>query len=425
MSLFFHRKKSRDDVNLFFKIFDPMNDTSAANQIADDLYYVGVNDRTSALFEGMWPLPHGISYNAYLLTGPKTALIDTVETCYFDTLLEKIRRIIGERPVDYLVINHMEPDHSGCAALIRKYYPQIRIVASRQALSMLKGFYDLEGDSLAAADDTVVDLGNRRLNFRLTPMVHWPETMMTLETSRNILFSGDAFGTFGALNGGCLDSRIDTALYGDEMVRYYSNIVGRYGPAVQKALGKLAGLPVRMICPTHGPVWHQEKDRVIDLYDRLSRYQASPGITLAYGSMYGHTEAMAETIAEALSALGVRRIAMHNVSTSDASYILSDVFRYQGLILGAPTYNASLYPAMESLVSKLRNREICNRFLGCFGSFSWAGAAVKTLREFAENSRMEFIGQAVEMKQGINEDIRRQCRELAQAMAARLDGADQ
>lgn len=398
-----------------------MNDPITANQIADDIYYVGVNDRTSALFEGMWPLPHGISYNAYLIDDRKTALIDTVDACYFDILLQKIRRHIGDRPIDYLVINHMEPDHSGCVAMIRQYYPNIEIVASRQALSMLKGFYGLQGNCLAATDDTVLDLGTRRLNFRLTPMVHWPETMMTLETSQGVLFSGDAFGTFGALNGGCLDERIDTALYGGEMVRYYSNIVGRYGSAVQKALGKLDGLPLRMICPTHGPVWCSEKDRVIRLYDRLSRFQASPGVTLAYGSMYGHTEQMAETIAEALSARGVRCIAMHNVSTSDASYILTDVFRYRGLILGAPTYNASLYPAMESLVSKLRNREVCHRYLGCFGSFSWAGAAVKSLREFAENSRMEFVGPAVEMKQGIDEDIRTQCQALAEEMAARLE----
>lgn len=398
-----------------------MNDLLQANRIAGNIYYIGVNDRTSALFEGMWPLPLGISYNSYLIADRKTALVDTVDMCYFQRWLENIRAILGERPLDYLIINHMEPDHSGCVSLIRKYYPQVTIVASRQALSMLEGFYSVTGNSIQATDDTKLDLGEHQLCFRLTPMVHWPETMMTFDTTQGVLFSGDAFGSFGALNGGFSDTRIDTSRYRDEMVRYYSNIVGRYGQPVQKALEKLKGLPVRALCSTHGPVWIQEKDQVVELYDRLSRYQASTGVTLAYGSMYGNTERMAETIAQELSRLGVRTIAMHNVNNVDASYILADVFRYRGLILGAPTYNTTLYPPMEALVSKLRNREITHRLLGCFGSFSWAGAAVKTLREFAENSRMEWVEPAVEMKQGIDADTRKQCRELAAAMVARLE----
>lgn len=243
---------------------------NSTHPIKGQIHYVGVNDRTTTLFEGMWPLPKGVSYNSYLIADQKTALIDTVETCYFDTFLEKIRAILGDRPIDYLIINHMEPDHSGSIGLIRRYYPQVTLVASRQALGMLEGFYGLTENTLQASEDTVLELGHHRLSFQMTPMVHWPETMMTFDAAEGVLFSGDAFGTFGALNGGCLDARIDTEEYWDEMVRYYSNVVGRYGQPVQKALAKLKNLPVSMICSTHGPVWVQEKDRVISLYDRWS-----------------------------------------------------------------------------------------------------------------------------------------------------------
>lgn len=306
---------------------------NSTHPIKGHIHYVGVNDRTTVLFEGMWPLPKGVSYNSYLIADQKTALIDTVETCYFDTFLEKIRAILGDRPIDYLIINHMEPDHSGSIGLIRRYYPQVTLVASRQALGMLEGFYGLTENTLQASEDTVLELGHHRLSFQMTPMVHWPETMMTFDAAEGVLFSGDAFGTFGALNGGCLDARIDTEEYWDEMVRYYSNVVGRYGQPVQKALAKLKNLPVSMICSTHGPVWVQEKDRVISLTTAGAATRRTRR-NFAYGSMYGNTERMAETIAEELSQRGIRKIRLHNLSKSDPSYILADVFRYRGLILG-------------------------------------------------------------------------------------------
>lgn len=390
-------------------------------EITDKIYYVGVNDRNKELFEGLWPLPNGVSYNSYLIDDEKVCLIDTVEVDFFMPYLKNIREVLGDRQIDYLVINHMEPDHSGAIELIRKYYPGVKIVANKKTFGMIEGFYGVTADEVEVKNGSTLSLGKHQLSFVLTPMVHWPETMMTFDAAEGVLFSGDAFGTFGALNGGCLDARIDTEEYWDEMVRYYSNVVGRYGQPVQKALAKLKNLPVSMICSTHGPVWVQEKDRVISLYDRWSRYEAERGVTLAYGSMYGNTERMAETIAEELSQRGIRKIRLHNLSKSDPSYILADVFRYRGLILGAPTYNATLFPAMESLLSKILNRDIKGRYLGYFGSFSWAGAAVKSLGEFAEKSRFEIVGQPVEMKQGIRDDIRRQCRELAEAMVARLD----
>jgi flavorubredoxin len=391
-------------------------------EIKKDIHYVGVNDRTTALFENLWPLPYGVSYNAYLINDEKVALIDTVEASRFSTFLANIRRIIGERPIDYLVVNHMEPDHSGSIALLKQYYPNLTVVGNKKTFEMCEGYYALTGERLTVAEGDTLTLGQHTLQFAMIPMVHWPETMVTYDATAKALFSGDAFGCFGALNGGVVDKDIDTHIYHEEMVRYYANIVGKYGAPVQKALKKVATLEVETLCPTHGPVWQEEAEKVIATYDRLSRYEAEPGVVIAYGSMYGHTEEMAEAIAQALSQQGVKKIVLHDVSHSHHSYILADVFRYQGLILGCPTYNGQLYPETESLVSKLQSRDIKGRYLGWFGSFTWAGAAVKKLTELAEALKYEAVGEPVEVKQAMTEANREQCAALAQAMAEKIKG---
>ena len=309
-------------------------------EISNKTYYVGVNDRNKNLFEGLWPLPNGVSYNSYLVVDDKVCLIDTVEVDFFTQYLENIREVIGERPVDYLVINHMEPDHSGSIALVKKYYPEIKIVGNKKTFSMIQGFYGIADDFVTVNNGDTLSLGEKELTFVLTPMVHWPETMVTL--CGDILFSGDAFGCFGALNGGVVDEEINCDTFWLEMTRYYSNIVGKYGVPVQNALKKLAGVKLEYICSTHGPVWHQYIDKVIGIYDSLSKYEAKPGLVICYGTMYGNTERMAEHIARAASQAGVKDIVMYNVSKTHHSYIIRDIFRYQGLIVGAPTYNAGL-----------------------------------------------------------------------------------
>lgn len=388
--------------------------------IQGNVYYVGVNDRVKHLFEGLWPLPYGVSYNSYLINDDKVALVDTVDACCFDVFLEKIRRVIGERPIDYLIINHMEPDHSGSIRLIKQYYPDVVIVGNKQTFGMIDGYYGVTGDRLQVADGDTLDLGHHRLRFYLTPMVHWPETMMTFDETEGILFSGDAFGCFGALNGGVVDTDIDTSIYWREMERYYSNIVGKYGMPVQRAMQKLQGVDIKVICSTHGPVWKSEIAKVVGVYDRLSRYETEEGVVVAYGSMYGHTAQMAEIIAEELSAQGIRKIVVHDVSTTDSSYILADIFRYKGLIVGSPTYNAKLYPEVEALLSKIAARDVKNHYMGWFGSFTWAGAAVKQIAEYNEKLKFEPVGNPVEMKQAMKDDTRQLCRELAVAMAERL-----
>ena len=390
-------------------------------EIKGKVHYVGVNDRTKALFENLWPLPYGVSYNSYLIADDDmVALVDTVDVAFFEVYLKKIRSVIDDRKIDYLIINHMEPDHSGSIALIKKYYPDIVLVGNKKTFDMVEGFYGVTGERYVVGEGDFLKLGHHNLRFYLIPMVHWPETMVTFDETDGILFSGDAFGCFGALNGGCVDKDINTEVYWGEMRRYYSNIVGKFGNPVQKALQKCGGLPIKMICPTHGPVWEENIAKVVDMYDRMSRYEAEEGVVIAYGTMYGNTEELAETVAEELSRQGIRNIVLHNVSHTHHSYILADIFRYKGLIVGCTTYNMNLYPEMEALLTKVAGREMKNRVIGYFGSYTWASAAVKKLAEFVERLKLEVVGNPVEMKQGMKADVYDRCRELGKAMAGRL-----
>ena len=390
--------------------------------ITNNIYYVGVNDRNKSLFEGLWPLPNGVSYNSYLIVDEKTCLIDTVEVDFFTQYLENIREVLGDRPIDYLVVNHMEPDHSGSIALIKKYYPDIHVVGNKKTFGMMQGFYGVASpNDVEVKNGDTLSLGGRELTFVLTPMVHWPETMVTLDSSSNVLFSGDAFGCFGALNGGIIDSEINCDTFWLEMVRYYSNIVGKYGTPVQNALKKLAGIKLDYICATHGPVWHDYITKVIDIYDRLSRYDSEEGIVICYGTMYGNTERMAEIIANAASQAGIKNIVIYNVSKTHHSYILRDIFRYKGLIVGAPTYNTSLYHEMDVLLSELAHKDMKNRLIGWFGSYGWASKAVAKIQEWNDTAlHFEAVGEPVEMKQAINADSRARCEALGKAMAERL-----
>ena len=394
-------------------------------EITNGIHYVGVNDRHKHIFEGLWPLPYGVSYNSYIIADEKIALVDTVEADFFTQYLDNIRSVIGDRPIDYIIVNHMEPDHSGSLTLIKKYYPNAKIVGNKKTFGMMQGFYrvgnDADGDTVEVKNGDTLQLGSHTLAFTLVPMVHWPETMVTLDTTANVLFSGDAFGCFGALNGAYIDAEMNCDIYWDEMLRYYSNIVGKYGTPVQQALKKLAGVQMDYICSTHGPVWHEHIERVVGMYDRLSRYEGADGLVIAYASMYGNTERAAEVIARAASEAGVKNIIMHDVSRTHHSYIIADIFRYRALILGAPTYNNGLYPQMESLLSELAGRDMKNRLLGWFGSFSWAGKAVKTIGEWNE-TRLHFepVGTPVEIKQSLDEATTRACEELGRAMGERL-----
>lgn len=390
-------------------------------EIADKVYYVGVNDRQKVLFENMWPLPYGVSYNSYLIADEKTVLVDTVDVCYADIYLKKIEDALKGRPLDYLIVNHMEPDHSGSIRLLRQQYPNVQIVGNKRTFDMLEGYHGITTGLLEVKDGDILEIGHHKLAFYLAPMVHWPEVMVTYDMTDKILFSADAFGTFGTLDGGVIDTELNLDHFWEEMRRYYSNIVGKYGNPVQKALQKLSGLDIQTICSTHGPVWTAHIPEVIKIYDELSRYEGQDGVVIVYGSMYGNTEQMAEAIASSLSAHGVKNIVMHNASKSHSSYIIKDMFKYKAVIIGCPTYCNQLYPEIDSLLQKIEIRELKNRLFGYFGSFSWAGAAVKRLAAFAEKMNWTVVGEPVEQKQGLKQDKYEACWALGKAMAEHLN----
>ncbi len=390
--------------------------------LKEDLYYIGVNDRTKHLFENLWPLPKGVSYNSYLISDEKTALFDTVDVCYSDIFLQKLDTALNGKTLDYLIINHMEPDHSGSLGLLRNKFPNVQIVGNKRTAEMVQGFFGITDGVKVIEDGEELSLGKHKLIFYLTPMVHWPETMMTYDTVHKIIFSGDAFGTFGTLDGGITDAQLHPERYYDEMIRYYSNVVGKFGSPVQKALDKLKTLEINYICSTHGPVWTMEDQiqKVIGIYDKLSRYEGDEGVVIAYGSMYGNTEQMAETVAYELAQQGIREVILHNVSKRSHSYIIRDIFKYKGLIIGSPTYNNKLFPDVEYLLSKIEGRDMKHRYFGYLGSFTWAGAAVKRLAQFAQDTKFEVVGSPVEMKQTMRLDTYDACISLGKAMADRL-----
>lgn len=387
-------------------------------KLGEKLYYIGVNDRTTHLFEGMWPLEQGVSYNSYLVDDEKTAVIDCVGTDFFGEYLDNIHSAIGDKPVDYIVVNHMEPDHSGALRLFRQFYPEAKIVGNKKTMAMIEGFYGVSRESdIAVADGTTLSLGSHELVFRLTPMVHWPETMVTYDKTSSTLFAGDAFGCFGALNGTALDSEMNTEPYFPEMRRYYSNIVGKYGIPVQNALKKLASADIKMICPTHGPVWTENIERVVAEYNRMSLYETREGLTVVYGSMYGNTRRMAESVARGAAKAGVKDINVFDAARTPLSKILESVFTYRGLAIGATTYNNSINPAIKAVIEAIGLREAKNHVFAAFGSFTWAGKAVKTISEFAEKMGYTVAAEPVELKQGFNAETAEKCIAAGTAIA--------
>ena len=389
----------------------------AFTEILPGIHYVGVNDRTTTRFESLWSLPYGVSYNSYLVIDEKVALIDTVEVSFGEQFIDNIRAILKDRPIDYLVVDHMEPDHSSSIKTLRLLYPKMQIVGNAKTLQMLDGYYGIHTLTREVKEGESISLGQKNLSFYMAPMVHWPEVMVTYCPEHKVLFSADAFGTFGALNGGILDSQLSLDHFWDEMRRYYACIVGKYGGPVQKALQKVRTLPVGTICSTHGPVWQRQIAKVLDIYDRLSRYEGEPGVVVAYASMYGNTEQMAERIARELASREVGPIRVYNLSYADPSVVLRDVFRFDTLIVGGPTYNGNLFPPVAELLDRIAARGIPRRRFGWFGSFCWAGASVRLLAEFAQKMKWEPLCDPVEMKQGYSHEMCDPCATLAEAVA--------
>ena len=373
-------------------------------KLSERISYVGVNDTDKVLFEGLWPLPAGVSYNSYIVADEKIALIDTVECGFEEEFLSNIHEAIGERSLDYLVVNHMEPDHSSLISYMLQEYPELQIIANAKTVPMLKGYHDVPQERIMViSEGDSISLGNCTLRFYMTPMVHWPETMVTWLEEEGTLFSGDAFGTFGTIDDEVVDVEGTFEQYREEMMRYYACIVGKYGTPVQTALKKLGGLQIKRICSTHGPVWEKEIGSVISIYDKMSRYEVERGVCIVYASMYGNTAAAADALAMELDQLGVP-YAIHDLAGNNSGELgisgaLRDVFKYDTIVVGAPTYNNGIFPPAETFMKALQARLIKGRRFYAFGSYTWAGASVRLLNEMAAALNFELLGEGLSFPQ--------------------------
>lgn len=395
----------------------------SVREIAPKLYWVGGSDRRLALFENMFPLPNGVAYNSYLLTDERTALIDTVDASISALYMENVTHVLNGRGLDYLVINHMEPDHCANIEEIARRYPGVQVIGNKKTFQFFQQFYslDLTGRMLVVEDGQELRLGESVLRFCHIPMVHWPEVMFTYETRRGVLFSADAFGTFGAHAGNLFADESDFEnLFLDETRRYYANIVGKFGPQVQAALKRFADEPVSMICPLHGPVWRRNLDVILGKYDLWSRWEPEQkGVLLFYASMYGNTENAVSALANQLAKLGIRDMRMYDVSKTHPSYIIADAFKYSHLVAASPTYNMHLYLPMEMLLRDMAALGLKGRKVALIGNHTWASAALKAMQEiFAGMKDMEIIGTPMDIRSTLKPQREEELRQMADAIAA-------
>lgn len=385
--------------------------------VVGKVHWIGVNDRRKRLFENIWPLDRGVSYNSYLIVDEKTVLVDTIEDRAAGNYIERIEALLNGRSLDYLIINHMEPDHSGEIKDILDHFKGVKLVGNAKTFKMVEAYWGVKDNLVEVKDGDTLDLGHHKLKFVMTPWVHWPETMMTYDQTEQILFSGDAFGSFGTLDGGIFDDEINFDFFEDEMRRYYSNIVGKYSNMVQKAFAKLKDVPVKVIASTHGPVWRSNPQKVLDLYDRWSRYEAEEGVVIIVASMYGNTEEIADYIGRKIAEQGVKNIRIHDVSRTHISHLINEIWKYRGLVLGSCAYNSEMFPLMEQLTRELTHMGIKNKKLALFGSYSWNGGGVKNLKKFAEEAKLELVAEPAEIYGKPNADKLKQFDELAKKVA--------
>lgn len=378
-------------------------------EIAPHIHWVGGSDRRLALFENMFPLPQGVSYNSYLILDDKVALMDTVDAAITRQFFENIDHVLAGRAIDYLVVNHMEPDHCANIEELACRYPAMKIVGNKKTFQMIRQFYDfsLEERCIEVCEGDTLPLGAHTLQFFFTPMVHWPEVMVAYEQSEGILFSADAFGTFGAHDGALFSDETDfESVYLSEARRYYANIVGKYGPQVQSALKKLAGVEIRIICPLHGPVWREDHGYILEKYDRWSKYiPEAPGVVLAYASMYGNTENAVDLIAAKLAERGVSNLRVFDVSKTHPSEIIAEMFRLSHIVLASPTYNMGIYYGMNSLLHEMAALNMQNRKAAIIGNGSWAPAAAGLMKKHLEGMKnMALVCDPLELRSALKQE---------------------
>lgn len=381
--------------------------------VSEDIYWIGADDRTASVFEGAFPIPEGVSYNSYVIMDEKTALLDTCDISVSAVFWKKLRGVLGGRPLDYFVIDHMEPDHGAAITQVLEMYPDVTVVGNSKTFDMLYNFYGISpANRLEVKEGDELSLGRHTLRFIFAVMVHWPEVMFSYDTASGTLFSADAFGTFKTLSGSLYADECDfDSEYLDEARRYYSNIVGKYGAKVQAVFAKLKGVEVNMICPLHGPIWRKDLGYILGKYDLWSRYEPEEkGVVIAYSSMYGNTAAVADRLAMMLKDKRVSKVSMYDVTRMHPSYVVSDAFRFTNIVLAAPTYNNALHPTMSAVLEDMENMAVQNRCYSIIGNGSWAPQSPRIMEErMSAMKGMRKVGETFVVKSAMRDE---QCAEL-------------
>lgn len=399
----------------------------STRKVTDDLIYVGGSDRRLSRFENLFPIPKGVSYNSYVLLDEKTVLFDTADESISRQYIENVVHALNGRPLDYMVVQHMEPDHCAMIDDMLRRYPEAKMVCSAKAVGMFAQFYgtDVAARALVVKEGDKLSTGEHTLHFVMAPMVHWPEVMVTYDEKDKILFSADAFGTFGALAGNIFNDEItfDTTWMNDAR-RYYANIVGKYGVQVQALLKKAASLDIEMICPLHGPIWRKDLGLLLEKYQKWSTYEPEDKtVMIAYATMYGNTENAANVLAGMLADKGVKNIAMYDVSETDVSELVAESFRCSHLVLAAPTYNSGIQPKMEAYLSDIKALNLQNRTVAVIDNGTWAATAGKQMIGMLEGMKnMTILENTISIKSALAENQLGALEALADELAKQVNG---
>ncbi len=396
-----------------------------ARKVTEDLYWIGANDRRLTLFENIFPIPRGVSYNSYVMLDEKTVLLDTIDAMVSGQFFENLEAVLQGRELDYLVVNHMEPDHCAMIGDVVARYPKIQIVGNAKTFTMMKQFFDfdLEGRTVVVKEGDTLNTGKHTLHFVMAPMVHWPEAMVSYDEKDKILFSADGFGSFGALNGNIFADEVDFDRdWLDDARRYYTNIVGKYGASVQALLKKAASLEIAMICPLHGPIWRENLGYILEKYQKWSTYEAEEeAVAIFYASMYGNTASVADALAGKLAERGVKKITVRDVSNTHVSELIGDTFRVSHLVLAAPTYNGDIYPVMSNYLHDMKALNVQKKTVGIIENGTWAATAGKQMRAMLEELKdVTILPEQITVKSAMKENQEQELDVFADAIVASM-----
>ena len=395
-------------------------------KVTEDIVWVGASDRRLALFENIFPIPRGVSYNSYVLLDEKTVLLDTVDASVAGQFFENLEHVLDGRKLDYLIVNHMEPDHCAMIGDLVRRYPEVQVVGNTKTFGMIKQFFgtDFAERAVTVKEGDTLVTGAHTLHFVMAPMVHWPEVMVTYDEKDKVLFAADGFGTFGALNGNIFADEVDFDRdWLDDARRYYTNIVGKYGASVQALLKKASGLEIAVICPLHGPIWRENLGYILEKYQKWSTYEAEDqAVVILYATMYGNTASAEDALAGRLAAKGVKKIAVYDVSNTHVSELISEIFRASHVVFAAPTYNGGIYPVMENLLADMKALAVQNKTVALMENGTWAPTTAKQMREkLAELKNVTILDTQITIKSAMAPEQEGQLEALADAIVASMD----